>query len=107
LQKLWFGLGGDNLSFKLRMELFKAILRKHVGWFDNKSRAPGIIVNILLDDIAQINGLTTESTGIVLESALGLFASIFICAIFTWQLAIVVTVLSPLIVLGGYGMAST
>jgi hypothetical protein len=64
--------------------LFEAYLHKHIGWFDNKNRAPGILTNILTEDISSVNGLTTESLGIAVEAALGLFFSCLICFIFTW-----------------------
>jgi hypothetical protein len=72
-------------------------LRKDIGWFDSKNRAPGILTNILTEDISSVNGLTTESLGIAVEAALGLF--------FCWQLALVVTIMSPFMVLGGLGMS--
>lgn len=105
-QRVMFGLGGENLTLLLRIKLFDAVLRKHVGWFDSADKAPGILTNIITEDISQVNGLTTEVVGIIVEAALGLTVSSLICAIFSWQLAILVTLLSPLMVLGGLGMAS-
>ena len=105
IQKLYFGRGGENLTFTLRVMLFRAYLYKHIGWFDNKSRAPGILTNILTEDISAVNGLTTESLGIAVEAALGLFFSCLICFIFSWQLGFVVTATSPFMVLGGLGMS--
>ena len=105
VQKLCFGFGGDNLTLKLRNNLFEAILRKHVGWFDNKDRAPGILTNIITEDISSVNGLTTEAIGVMTEAGLGLTISCLFCAVLSWRLAIVVTLLSPLMVIGGLGMA--
>lgn len=105
VQKLCFGIGGENLTLTLRIKLFEAILRKHVGWFDDKNRAPGILSNVISEDINAVNGLSTESVGIMLEAALGLTISCIICAIFSWQLAIVVTLISPFMVLGGLGIS--
>jgi ATP-binding cassette, subfamily B (MDR/TAP), member 1 len=105
VQKLCFGFGGDNLTLKLRIKLFESILRKHIGWFDNKDRAPGILTNIITEDISAVNGLTTEAIGILIEAFLGITISCLICFIFSWQLAIVVTLFSPFMVLGGLGMA--
>lgn len=104
-QKLCFGFGGDNLTLQLRIRLFEAILRKHIGWFDNKDRAPGVLTNIITEDISAVNGLTTEAIGIMIEAFLGITISCTICFIFSWQLAIVVTLISPFMVLGGLGMA--
>ena len=104
-QILCFGWGGDNLTLKLRVKLFEAILRKHIGWFDNKDRAPGILTNIITEHISQVNGLTTQAIGIICEAALGLIISVLICFFFSWRLGLVVAALSPLMVLGGLGMA--
>jgi len=47
VQKLCFGIGGENLTLTLRVKLFDAFLHKNIGWFDNKNRAPGILTNML------------------------------------------------------------
>lgn len=105
IQKLCFGIGGENLTLSLRAKLFEAILRKNVGWFDNKYRAPGILTNIIAEDINAINGLTTETFGIAAEAALGLFLSCLVCFIFSVRLALVVSATCPFMVLGGLGMS--
>lgn len=93
------------MTLKLRVKLFEAILRKHIGWFDNKDRAPGILNGIITEHISQVNGLTTQAIGIIIEAALGLIISAFICFFFSWRLGLVVTAFSPFMVLGGLGMA--
>lgn len=105
LQKYFFGVGGENLSLAVRMELFKAIMHKHIGWFDDKEKAPGVLTKHLTEDISQLNGLTTETFGIIIEAALGLVLSVLICAIFAPMLAIVCAFVSPFMVLGGLGMS--
>lgn len=79
-----FGIGGENLTLALRVKLFDAFLHKNIGWFDNKNRAPGILTHMLAEDIQAINGLTTETAGVIAEAGLGLFFSVLICAIFSW-----------------------
>jgi ABC-type multidrug transport system fused ATPase/permease subunit len=85
--------------------LFEAYLHKHIGWFDNKNRAPGILTNQITEDISAVNGLTTESVAIGVEAALGLFFSCLICFVFSWRLGFVVSLTSPFMVLGGLGMS--
>jgi len=84
IQKLCFGFGGDNLTHMLRVKLFEAILRKHVGWFDDKQKAPGVLSNILTESVNSVNGLTTEAVGTILEAILGLTISCAICFWFSW-----------------------
>jgi hypothetical protein len=47
IQKLCFSLGGENLTYKLRVMLFEAILMKDIGWFDAKDKAPGVLTNVI------------------------------------------------------------
>lgn len=105
LQKLCFALGGERLTYNLRVKFFSSLMHKSVGWFDNKHRAPGVLTKILTEDINSLNGLTTESVAVVIESALGLFFSCLICVIFSWRVALVVTCTCPFMVLGGIGQA--
>lgn len=41
----------------------------------------------------------------MVEAGLGMFVSAAICFYFSWQLALVVTAVSPFMVLGGLGMS--
>ena len=47
IQKLAFGIGAENLTSAVRYQLFEAILYKHIGWFDDRNRAPGVLGNII------------------------------------------------------------
>lgn len=98
-----FKVAGDKLTAKMRERLFSAIIRKNVSWFNSKSRAPGVLTTCLTQDVTLLNGLSAESFGILLEAFFGLTFSCIICLLFSWQLGIVATVLSPLTVLGGFG----
>ncbi len=99
-----FRVAGDKLTAKIRERLFSAIIRKNVSWFDSKTRAPGVLTTCLTQDVTLLNGLTAESFGIMIEAFFGLTFSCIICFVFSWQLGIVATALSPLLVLGGLGM---
>jgi hypothetical protein len=84
LQKYAFGYGSENLTNKIRIELFEAILYKHIGWFDDKNRAPGILGNVIQEDISLLNGLTSEVYGVALESLFGLIISSVMSLYFSW-----------------------
>lgn len=106
IQKLAFGYGSENLVKTIRVKLFEAILYKHIGWFDNKERAPGVLGNVIQEDIAQLNGLTSETYAVALESILGLLVSSGMCLYFSWQVGIIAIILSPMMVFGGFFMSS-
>lgn len=106
IQKLSFGYCAENLVKTVRLKLFESILYKHIGWFDNKSRAPGILGNVVQEDIQQLNGLTSEVYSVAIESILGIIISSALCLYFSWQIGLIAIVMSPLMVFGGFFMSS-
>ena len=58
LQKFMFAISGENVTTTIRHELFESLLHKQVSWFDRKSRAPGIISNMLSEDVTNVLALT-------------------------------------------------
>ena len=64
IQRLAFGYGGDNLACTLRLKLFNAILSKHLSWHEKSDKSPGVLTNVLIDDISTVNGLTSEVRGL-------------------------------------------
>jgi ATP-binding cassette subfamily B (MDR/TAP) protein 1 len=100
-----FGYVGENLTFTIRKKLFEGIIYKHVSWFDSKDRAPGILSNILSEDVAELNGLSTETLAVLLEAFLGLAIGIAIAFRFTWEMALISLGLAPFMMVGGVAMS--
>ena len=92
---------GEVLTYDIRMLLFKGMLYKQLAWFDNKDRAPGILSNVLSEDITSLNGMTTEHLSVLLEAFLGLIIGIIIALGFTWQMGLVTLAMVPFVGLGG------
>lgn len=101
-QKLAFSLGAENLIRNFRTKLFEEIIYKHIGWFDNKNRAVGILTSIFAEDIQSLNGLSTETFSAFAEAILGTVISCVICFKFDWRLALITSAISPLLITGGY-----
>ena len=101
LQRWAFGYGGDNLACTLRLKLFSSILSKHPSWHENSEKSPGVLTNVLIDDISAVNGLTSEVRGLQLEGTFGMIISTVICGIFSWRLAIITIFVNPLLIASG------
>jgi ABC-type multidrug transport system fused ATPase/permease subunit len=101
LQQYLFLYVGENLTFDVRNELFRQIIYKHISWFDNKERAPGILSNILSEDIGVLNGMTTENIAILLEAFLALVIGVVIAMFYTWRMGLITLAMVPLVILGG------
>jgi ATP-binding cassette subfamily B (MDR/TAP) protein 1 len=82
--------------------LFSSIIYKHVSWFDSKDKAPGVLSNILSEDISLLNGLSSETTSIIMESIMTIVLGLAIALYFSWRMALITFALIPLVILGGY-----
>ncbi len=100
IQKIFYTVGGENLTFTFRSLLFENILYKNIAWFDKSKNSPGVLTNVLSQDILALNGLTTESFSVILECILTLAVSIIASMLLSWQVALVALVVSPLTMLG-------
>lgn len=45
--RLIFGILGESMTKNIRHKLYNSLLRKHIGWFDNKDNAPGQLAAII------------------------------------------------------------
>ena len=82
-EKTLFGIMGENLTMRVRVSLVEEIMYKQVSWFDREDRAPGIITTIVASNIAELNGLTSETIVSIFEVfaivALGLIGGTIVC----------------------------
>ncbi len=49
-QKFSFGVIGENVTTNIRKILYKRIMEKHQGWFDERDNAPGVLTSTLSSD---------------------------------------------------------
>ncbi len=99
-QRYFFSILGENLTFSVRKLLFSSIIYKHVAWFDSKDKAPGVLSNILSEDIALLNGLSSETTSIIMETVMTITLGLAIALYFSWRMALITVALIPLVIAG-------
>jgi ATP-binding cassette, subfamily B (MDR/TAP), member 1 len=105
IQKYVFLIAGENLTFDVRNLLYKGIMFKHLAWFDRKDRAPGILSNVLSEDIAILNGMTTEHLAILIEAYGGVIIGAAISLFYNWKMGLITCLFVPFISLGGVLMS--
>jgi ATP-binding cassette subfamily B (MDR/TAP) protein 1 len=107
IQKLTYSYTSENLIFTIRRKLFEGIIYKDISWFDSKDRAPGVLTNIVSEDISLLNGLTTETISIIMQGLFGLSIGIILSFYFSWRMALITLAISPMMALGGFLKKST
>jgi ABC-type multidrug transport system fused ATPase/permease subunit len=84
LEKILFGTTGENLTSNVRKDLIRGVIYKQFNWFDNERRAPGVLSSYFSEDIAALNGLTTEVISTLVEAIVGLILGVLIAMYFSW-----------------------
>lgn len=49
-QKFMFGLVGENITLGVRDKLYQTLLKMHIGWFDSRDHAPGVLTTVLANE---------------------------------------------------------
>ena len=101
LAKYIFGIIGENVTMYIRTDLYKDMVRKNMGWFDEKDNAPGVLSTILASDAQVINGVSTEGLAIILQAGFSVVTGIVIGFIYCWQMSLVCLACVPFMMLGG------
>lgn len=58
--KYSFGVIGENVTLRIRQQLYGTIIRKNIGFFDVKDNAPGVLSATMASDASTINGAASE-----------------------------------------------
>ena len=69
----------------IRKDLFRSIIRKHVGWFDHKDNNIGALTSSLSSDVYALNGASTEGLSSMIETSIGLIGGLIVGLVFEWR----------------------
>jgi len=104
-EKALFGVSGETLTAGVRKSLIRAVMYKQLSWFDDERRAPGVLSSYFSEDVASLNGLTTETMSTLVEAICGLTAGVVVALYFCWQQALLTICCSPIILVGVVAMS--
>src|SRR5699024_2761304 len=114
LQTYLYGISSENLTFRLRKEVFRAILRQEVAWFDQPSNSTGAICARLSNDASSVQGATGSRLSVVAQAISILIAGVIISMSHCWKLGLLMLSFVPIILVSVYfqmrilfGMATT
>ncbi|KAK9875206.1 hypothetical protein WA026_005998 [Henosepilachna vigintioctopunctata] len=102
IQMYSFGVAAGNLTLRMRIELFTAIMKQEIGWFDRRENSVGALCSRLSGDTTDIQGASGLTIGTILLSISTLVMSNVFAICFHWKLALMLMVFVPFIFVGVY-----
>ena len=75
---------GENVALNIRKVLYGNLMKKNIGWFDEKDNAPGILTSTLAQDAQVINGVCTEGLAAQMESGFAILTGVIIGFVYCW-----------------------
>ncbi|KAH9577686.1 ABC transporter type 1 [Trypanosoma melophagium] len=95
----FYGISGEYLTYSLRTDLFRAILRQDQSFFDIPGRDPGGLAGIISGDCEVIHQLWGPALGSIIRTVGFITAGIVIALLFQWKVALVAGSCMPLVCL--------
>lgn len=97
-----FGLAGNRLIRRIRLMCFKKVVNMEVGWFDEPEHSSGVIGARLSADAASVRALVGDALGQMVQDLSAAIVGLGIAFEASWQLALIILAMLPLIGLSGY-----
>ncbi|KAI6037709.1 P-loop containing nucleoside triphosphate hydrolase protein [Pisolithus marmoratus] len=97
-----FTLTASNLTAKLRMLSFRAILRQDVQFFDRAENNTGALTSRVNDNPQKIEGLAGVTLGAIIHAVTTLFGGLIIGLSYAWKPALVGMACAPLVIFAGF-----
>lgn len=83
------------MTKEIRKDLYQAMLRKHMGWFDYEENNIGVLTATLSADVYSLNGASTEGLSTVIETYFGLIGAFIMAIVIEWRTALTVLGVLP------------
>ncbi|KAL3652976.1 ABC transporter B member 11 [Castilleja foliolosa] len=96
-----FGLAGNKLIRRIRRMCFEKVVSMEIGWFDEPEHSSGVIGARLSADAASVRALVGDALGQTVQDLSSLAVGLGIAFVASWQLALIVLAMIPLIGLSG------
>jgi len=97
-----FSVAGCKLIERIRLMCFEKVVRMEVSWFDEPDHSSGAIGARLSADAASVRALVGDALALMVQNMASAAAGLVIAFVASWQLALIILVLIPLIGLNGF-----
>ena len=101
-RQYFFSVAGSKLIQRIRLICFEKVTNMEVGWFDEAEHSSGAIGSRLSADAASVRALVGDALGLLIQNIATALAGLIIAFVASWELALIILVMIPLIGVNGY-----
>ena len=95
-----FGNIGERLTTRLRVHLFRSIMRQDVAFFDEKENTVGALTTLLQADTTKVRTMTGQSFGSMIQAAAALTFGLTVSLTASWKYGLVLLACVPVLSIG-------
>ena len=95
-----FSIIAENLTVRLRSDVYHKMLRMHIAWHDDPNNNPGALA-AKLASATSVNTLTSTAIGAMLQMNSSFITGVVISFIGSWRVTLVGIALSPIMIGSG------
>ena len=100
LQSALFGYVAEQLTSKLRSDLFQNVMRMDIGYFDKDNHSSGKISTRLATDTPNVKSAIDYRLGTVIAALISIICGLAISFYYSWAMALLILGVFPLGVVG-------
>ncbi|KAK5995651.1 ABC multidrug transporter mdr1 [Cladobotryum mycophilum] len=101
-QGVLFAVCSQRLVHLVRYQVFRAILRQDIAFFDKEENTAGALTTFLSTEPTKLAGLSGATLGTLLATMTTVFTSIILSIAIGWKLALVCTATVPILLVCGF-----
>ncbi|KAL1312835.1 hypothetical protein HN51_039417 [Arachis hypogaea] len=98
----FFSVAGHKLIQRIRLLCFEKVINMEVSWFDEADHSSGAIGSRLSTDATSVRALVGDALGLLVQNIATACTGLIIAFVASWQLALIIVVIAPLVGLNGY-----
>ena len=91
----------ENIVAGVRSDMYEAVLRKDIGWHDDRFNSAGVMTATLASDVQLLNGVSSEGMSIQIEAMIAVLSAMIMAFIFSWPMALCCIGILPFIMVAG------
>ena len=100
-----FGLAGEKLTRRLRVDALATILRQPMSFFDAPEHGVGALTNLLSSEVGLVQATSGPRLGVIIQNYFCVGVSVIMALVYSWRLTLIVFATLPLMAVTG--MATT